>query len=116
MTAVLPAHLQGRFLSSSWTESRRSHFRSFETDSDFDLRDKIPGSARTDCNGTVSLTADEFSDLEAFFVTDCVEGTQGFTMEHPRRRTSETFMWAAAPQLSHVAGDIYHVSFSLIMD
>jgi hypothetical protein len=116
MTAVLPAHLQGRFLSGSWNESRRGHFLSFETDSGFDLRSKIPGSGRTDCSGTVQMTAEEFSDLEAFYASDCSEGSVGFYMEHPRLHTTQTFMWAAPPQLSHVAVDIYNVAFALIMD
>lgn len=116
MTAVFPAHLQDRILSGSWTEMRRSQFIEFETESGAPLRSKFPGSARTDCGGTAQVTAEEFSDLEAFYVNDCSEGAVGFTMEHPRRKTAETFMWAAPPQLSHVAADIYQVSISLIMD
>lgn len=116
MTAVFPAHLYRRYVKGTWTEKRRTHFNSMDTDSGVDLRSKIPGSAKTDCGMEFVFYENEFADLEAFYVNDCVEGSVGFTMEHPRRKTSCTFMWAEAPSAVHADGEIYRVPISLIMD
>jgi hypothetical protein len=116
MTAVFPSNLYRRYVTGTWSEKRRSNFMSFDTDSGVDLRSKIPGSAKTDCGMELVLYENEFSDLEAFYVNDCVEGSVGFTMEHPRRKTACTFMWAEAPSAGHAAGEIYRVPITLIMD
>lgn len=100
----------------TWNEKRRSHFIGFETDSGFDLRSKIPGSARSDCSFELHGTDEDVSDLEAFYKNDCAEGSVGFTMTHWRKGTSETFMWAEAPQASHLGKNIYLIPISLIMD
>ena len=116
MTATFPAHLYCRYMKRTWNEGRRRHYNEFETDSGASLRSKIPGSAKTDCTFDLHVTAEEFSDLEAFYVNDCAEGSVGFYMEHPRRKTAMIFQWAEAPKASELGSGIYLVSPQMIMD
>lgn len=116
MPVNFPANLDGHILAGTWSEQRRVHYREFETDSGRVMRSKMPGTPETDFRGEFNLTASEVTDLESFYAVDCAEGVNDFWMEHPMKGGLEVFRWAAPPEFSHVAGNIYRVTLSLVRE
>ena len=61
------------------------------------------------------FSSSEWEDIRAFYRSTLKDGTQQFTMEHPRSKTSATWLFVpgSPPKVGSTFGLIFEVQFSL---